>query len=274
MTAPDISLVIATWNQLARLRTCLATLFGNSKKYNCEVIIVDNGGSDGTQEFLSGLAGVSVLRSEVNVGVAAGRNMGIASARGRYLLMLDDDTLLHDGCLDTLAAFMDRHADVWLAGCRQMRLDGALEPSARTFYSLPVILARRTLWGRSTSGQESVRRHLMLDWDHDSSRTVEWVAGAAFCMRSEAIRKIGPFDEGYFFGLEDVDWAYRVWENGGRVAYVHNAVVTHCVQGSSRRVLSRRALNHLASLLRFYIKHRASSPKHLRDLEPSIVKYE
>ncbi|MBI5722976.1 MAG: glycosyltransferase family 2 protein [Planctomycetes bacterium] len=261
MTADcDISVVVITWNQLERLKACLASLAGNAKNCSAEIIVIDNGSSDDTGEWLKSQPGLKVILNGRNRGVAPARNQGIAAATGRFILMLDDDTVVHSGCLDRLVGFMSAHPAVWLAGGRQLRPDGSLEYSARTFYNPLMILARRSFWGRTAAGKRWIAKHLMLDWDHNDDRTVDWVAGACFCMRTEAIKKIGPLDESYFFGFEDVDWSYRVWRAGGKVAYVHDAAVTHFVQGSSRRLFSRKAACHLASMIRFYSRYGFARP--------------
>ena len=94
----------------------------------------------------------------------------------------------------------------------------------------------------------------MLDWNHDSTREVDWVAGGSFVMRNKAIEKIGDFDEKYFYGFEDVDWCYRVKLAGGKVYYLNDAVIIHDLQRASKRLFSRMALNHLISGIRYYIK--------------------
>lgn len=256
----DISVVIITWNQIDKLKACLASLAGNAKNCSAEIIVVDNASADGTGRWLKDQQGIKIISNGCNRGVAPARNQGIAAASGELVLMLDDDTVVHAGCLDRLVVFMSAHPDVWLAGGRQLRADGSLEYSARTFYNPLMILARRSFWGCTAAGKRWIAKHLMLDWDHNDDRSVDWVAGACFCMRVGAIRKIGQLDERYFFGFEDVDWSYRVWKAGGKVAYVHDATVTHFVQGSSRRLFSRKAFCHLASMIRFYARYGFARP--------------
>ncbi|MBN2585753.1 MAG: glycosyltransferase family 2 protein [Candidatus Fermentibacteraceae bacterium] len=251
----DISVVVITWNKLGLLRECIESVRDNARSCSSELIVIDNGSTDGTGEYLGSLKDARILLNARNLGVSRARNQGIGMAGGRYILHLDDDTVMHRGCLDRIVGFMDSNPEVWLSGGKLLNPDGTLQPSARTFYTPRVILARRTPWGRTRGGRKLVARHLMEWWDHDDSRTVDWVCGACFCMRSDAVGRIGTLDENYFFGMEDLDWAFRVWREGGLVAYVHDALVTHVYQRSSRRLFSRKALDHLASLARFHLKH-------------------
>lgn len=251
----DLSIIIITWNQIDLLRQCVASVAGNSHRYNTEIILVDNGSTDDTDKYLEDMPVDRIIRNSRNMGVSKARNQGINASTGRYILHLDDDTVIHEGCIDRLVSFMDRYPGIWLSGGKLLNPDGSLQFSARTFYDLPTILARRSLWGRTQSGRKLIGNHLMQSWNHQDSRTVDWICGACFCMRKEAVDEIGKLDDGYFFGIEDVDWAFRVWSAGGMVAYVHDAVTTHHYQRSSARLFSRKAICHLASLVRFHIKH-------------------
>lgn len=237
------------------LEQCVESVRGNALRSRTELIIIENGSTDGTLDYLDTLQNVRIVRNGKNLGVSKARNQGIGEAQGRYILHLDDDTRIHDGCIDSMVDFMDRHPNVWLAGGKLLNSDGTLQPSTRTFYTPKAILARRTPWGRTRRGKKAESEHLMQWWDHNDSRTVDWIAGACFCMRRKAVDNIGKLDGGYFFGVEDVDWAFRVWQAGGTVAYVHDAVVTHHYQRSSKRLFSRKAMSHLVSLMRFYLKH-------------------
>ncbi|MBD3370595.1 glycosyltransferase [Candidatus Fermentibacteria bacterium] len=256
----DLSVVVITWNQEGFLRTCLESVMGNPVKSNVELVVVDNGSTDGTREYLSTLGGVTTILNDENLGVARARNQGIEAAQGRYVFHLDDDAKVHPGCLDRLRTFMDENEDVGLAGCRVLNPDGTLQPNARRFYTLSAILARRTPLGKTAWGRKVSQRHLMMDWDHQTTRYVDWVCGAAFCMRRSTIDRIGGFYDGYFFGFEDVEWAFRVWKHGQRVAYVYDTVVTHCYQRSSRRLTSKRGIQHLASLFKFWLRNGISRP--------------
>ena len=148
--------------------------------------------------------------------------------------------------------FMDKHQDCWCLGTKQLRPNGNIGHNVRRFYDFPTIIARRTPLRKFMKNK--TRHHLMLDWNHNSTREVDWIAGASFVMRAKAIRKIGDFDEKYFYGFEDVDWCYRVKLSGGKVYYLHDAVIIHDLQRASRKLFSKKTLSHLFSGIRFYIK--------------------
>lgn len=271
MTDIDISVVIVTWNQLALLKECLISVKQNAGECRSEIIVIDNGSGDGTREYLQQQSELCIIYNDRNAGVSRARNQGIEKAKGRYIYMLDDDTIVHNGCLDKFVSFMDAYSDVWLAGGKQVDGQNIVIPTARTFYNPFIILARRSPWGKTRIGKRQIRKHLMQNWNYQDNRTVDWVSGASFCMRASAVEKIGALDSGYFFGFEDLEWAFRVWNHGGKVVYLYDAVITHYVQRSSIKPFSRRAMDHFASMIRFYTRNGFRRPSGLRALSSPLI---
>ena len=251
-----LSIVIITWNQSNKLKRCLDSIFDNDNcKEDIEIIVIDNYSTDNTLLMLKDYTSrIRLIVNKKNRGVAPARNQGIKIAKGDYVMMLDDDTQVKPGCFSKIISFMDSHEDCWCLGTKQIRPNGNTGHNVRTFYDLPTIIARRTLLGRFM--KDKIRHHLMLDWDHNSTKEVDWVAGANFVMRGKAIKSIGAFDEKYFFGFEDVDWCYRIKLAGKQVYYLHDAVIVHDFQRTSRKFFSKKALDHLLSSIRFYTKFR------------------
>ena len=236
----QLSVVIVTWNQRNKLKDCLESIFNNKYQNdyinNVEVIVVDNSSTDSTLTMLENY-----------------NNKIQLIKKGKYIMMLDDDTEVLDDCFIKIINFMNANKDCWCLGTKQLHPDGSLEFNARTFYDFMTILARRTPLGRILKNK--VRKHLMIDWDHESTRIVDWVAGASFVMRRKAIDAFGSFDENYFFGFEDTDWCYQVKKHKKKVYYLHDAKIIHHIQGSSRKLFSKKAFSHLLSAIRFYKKN-------------------
>jgi len=221
-----------------------------------EVIVVDNASTDGTAQFVKDrFPWVELHVSAKNVGFSVGVNFGIQKARGRYFLILNPDTVLREDSIASLYQFMEKTPDAGIAGPKLVFHDGNLQYSCRKFYNWRVLLLRRTFLGKIFRNSRVVSDHLMLDFDHETTKRVDWVLGACLMVRREAVESVGLLDERFFLYFEDVDWCYRMKQNGWGVYYHPQAVVVHDhARESAQAVFNRPFMAHLASLIRFYEK--------------------
>ncbi|HVP57342.1 MAG TPA: glycosyltransferase [bacterium] len=253
---PEVSVIIVSYDTKQFIGTCLRALAARTGDVTCEVIVLDNASRDGSaamieQEF----PWVVLVKNPTNLGYAKAVNKGIRLAKGRYFLVLNPDVEVGDRSVASMVAFMERNRDVGIAGAKLLYPDGTLQMSCRTFYTLPIVLLRRTPVGKLFPDARIVREHLMLDWDHNSEREVDWVLGACMMVRRSAYESVGGMDERFFLYLEDVDWCYRMNKHGWRVAYVPSAVMKHYHRRESARMVpDRKLVSHLLSTFRFYDK--------------------
>lgn len=220
--------------------------------FRIEIIVVNKPSGDGTEELCNENPWLRLVPHET-FGIAEMRNVGIAVSRARYCLMLDADTEVLPGCFDALIGFMDRHPEVAACGGHTTRLDGSIERNVKRFYTLGTIIARRTFVARLWPNNPWNRHHLMMHRDPRKPYYGDWVAGACFCMRREAIRQVGLFDRRYYFGFEDTDWCWRAKRLGWKIAFCPKARIIHKVQRMSAGI-NRMTLAHLQSGLRFWWK--------------------
>ncbi|MFH0777361.1 MAG: glycosyltransferase [Candidatus Eisenbacteria bacterium] len=249
----QVSVIIVNYKTEAFLPACLESLKKSAARFVPGFVLVDNspGGGAG-RVFRELVPGGRLVENEKNVGYARAVNQGIAASDSEYVFIVNPDTLVGEGSLDALVDFMTAHADAGIVGPKLVEPDGSVQLSCRTFYDFKTILLRRTLLGRIFKNSASVRRHLMLDWDHNSVREVDWVIGAAMMVRRSAIRAVGPMDERFFLYFEDVDWCYRMRAGGWRTYYFPQARVVHHYRRQSADVSFGRAKRaHLESWLRF-----------------------
>jgi GT2 family glycosyltransferase len=255
---PDVSVVIVAWQAREHVLACLRSL-AEEVALDHEVIVVDDGSTDGTTEAVrSGFPSARVLAQPGRQGLVAGRNAALPEVRGRLVLMLDADTRVQRGAVETLAAALDADPRIGLVGPRLVYPDGSLQLSCRRYPPLLLPLLRRGPWGRVDPDPPAHRRHLMKDFDHASARPVVWVAGAAQMWRADLPALIGTFDPRISsYGGEDIDWCLRVWRAGLEVHYVPQAEVVHVSQRVTRR--RRLAPESMRALVDYYylqLKHR------------------
>lgn len=246
----SISVVILTCNQRAYTERCLASLKPLLESDDCEVIVVDNGSADGTAEMLeSQYAGsVVVIKSEYNRGVAAGRNLGLRRARGRYLMILDNDTIASAQTVRSLAAYLAANPAVGLVAPRLISPTGTVQTSFKPY---PGIFSKisNVVRGRDRSSHAATCPSAPFE--------PFYVIGAAQMFSAELYARSGGLDENIFFGPEDADFCMAVRSFGKKVVYLPSLTIVHDWQrATSRRLLSKGALTHLRALIYFYKKHR------------------
>jgi GT2 family glycosyltransferase len=223
---PDLSVVIVTHNgremALRTLRSARASLGG----LQAEWIVADSASTDGTPEAIEGEFGdVEVLRVP-NRGFAAGNNIGISWARGRYVLLLNPDVEVLEGSFAELVAALDSRPDVGIASVVQRGTDGELQFSMRRFPSPSRDLGESLFaahWPVFKSMQE-------LDIEAGRYRreiSADWVVGSFLCARAEAVASIGPMDERFFLYSEEIDWCLRAHQAGWDVRHLPLMTVTH-----------------------------------------------
>jgi GT2 family glycosyltransferase len=259
----DLSILLVHYRARQQLRACLAALPAACAGLSYEVVVVDNSAEpDLADEVARDWPAVRVLTSPGNVGFARGVNRGLAEAGGRLLLLLNPDTLPRPGALAELARFLDAHPDVGAVGPRILDPDGGLQLSCRRFPShWTGLFNRYSLLTRLFPDNPWSRSYLMLDFDHASTRDVDWISGACLLTRREVVGRIGPMDEAFFLFNEDVDWCRRMHDAGYQVVYHPAARVVHAI-GASRGVVPARLIwrRHMGMRHYFHKHHRGPWP--------------
>ncbi len=249
---PGYAVVLLTWNSRRHVEACLRSLPGAADR-PVQVIVVDNGSTDGTQEMVRAFApSAELIQNDRNRGVAPARNQGLEAVRAPYGVLLDVDTIVEPGALGQLLDHLDAEPDVALCGSRLVLTDGSTQPSCQRFPTLRDKLVRQLprRMGAGLLGDVELR-----DWNHEGVRDVDYVVGACQAIRMSLLREVGWLDDAIFYGPEDVDLCLRFQLRGYRVSYVGDAVVRHECQRVTRHRFDALAWRHLAGLLHYYRKH-------------------
>ena len=246
--ALDLSVVIVNWNLCRLLLDCLRGLPAAASGLAYDATVVDNASHDGSPEMVSAeFPDVRLIRNSENLGFARANNQGIRLAAGRYILLLNNDTILPPGALTGLVRFMDEHPDSGAAGPRLLRPDGTAQPYAFGGDPTPAYLLRRglvrLLWRRPPH-----------DWATERVQEVDWVSGACLLARGQAVAQVGLLDENIFMYFEDNDWCLRLRQAGWKVYYDPQAEIVHLGGQSLAQNPAARA-SYYRSLAYFYGKH-------------------
>lgn len=232
------------------LERCLLSLSKLYARPDVEIIWVDNGSNDGASQMVATLwPRVRIVGLDRNYGVAYARNRGLEMSRGKYLLLLDDDTESTPEAIDHMVEFMDANTDVGVCACALRDAHGNLQASFKSFPGLGVKIRNvLTSWLKKDNGVVKLP---------DKMIEPEYVIGACQLIRREAFDKVGLLDERIFYGPEDADFCICVRKAGYRVCYLPEvSIMHHWRRISHRNPLSRISRLHIKALLYFYLKHR------------------
>lgn len=247
---PRLSVVIICWNSLANLQGLLASLPAALAGIDHEIILTDNGSTDGTDGYIAVTHPEIVYRRlDRNRGVAYARNRGIEQASGRYIWLLDDDTAVNAEAADALISYMETHPDCGICACALRAPDGALQRSYKPF---PGPLSKlRGLLGLGCADPYAAEISAGCHFEP------EYVIGACQLVRREVFETVGLLDEHIFYGPEDADFCLRTRKAGWHVAYLPAVSIIHKWKRiTSRRPLSAIGRAHIRALFYFYRKHR------------------
>lgn len=212
--------------------------------YDVQVTIADNSeNKDNIKEALLEKFGdkVKYIDCGGNIGFGAGNNIGFKATPARYYFAINRDTIIPENSqvIERVIKFMDTHPKIGCIGPKLLNMDGTLQYSCYRF-DLPSILIKPLKQINFDKKYAWVKKHAnkleMKDFDHNETRPVDWVLGAAMVVRQEVVDKVGWFDDRYFMYLEDADWCRRMWEANWPVYYVHDIVIMHMHARASAQV--------------------------------------
>jgi N-acetylglucosaminyl-diphospho-decaprenol L-rhamnosyltransferase len=242
----SLSIVIVTYNAKAYVAGCLRSLLDTPPAIPHDITIVDNASTDGVMQMVKAdWPAVNIVDMGRNAGFAAANNAGIRASTGTYVLLLNSDTIVRAGAIDTLVATLESTPDVAIAGPRIV--DGGGEPELS--------------FGRMISPVAEVRQKVLgrrADWIARETRReqfVDWVSGACLLVRRADAEAVGLLDDRFFLYTEDVDFCAAVRARGHRVLVTPRAEIVH-LRGQSRATAPQAAsAAYRRSHLAFYEKH-------------------
>jgi GT2 family glycosyltransferase len=253
-----LSIIILNWNDLKVINDCLQSIYATARTTEFEIIVPDNGSTDGSVEFIrEKYPQVQVIENGRNLRFAKANNIGIRASRGEYVLILNPDTLIHEGTLDGIVTFAERHPEVGAFGCRVLYANGSFQPCIRPFPTIwsEWIAALHLGWLGYLS--ERFLPGQYVGWKGHTERTVGWLAGCFILFRGELLKRLGGFDEQFFYYHEDMDLCRRVWQAGYSIVYTPYVSMTHLGGESTSKRLPPVgfALDAQVTRYRYYYKH-------------------
>ncbi len=251
-----LSIVILCWNDLKVIGNCLQSICSGTHSTEYELIIPDNGSTDGSVGFVrENYPHALVIENGKNLGFGAGNNAGIRASRGELVLILNPDTLVHDGALDRWVQFADRHPAAGGFGCRVLNADGSYQISACPFPTP----WRSSLAALSLRGLGHISDAFTSDryvrWAGNTERYIDWQSGCCVMFRSKPLKQVGGFDERFFYHFEEVDLCRRIWNEGYSIIFNPDVTITHLGCQSVNRFPLRFELERFRNRYRYFYKY-------------------
>jgi len=272
----DLSISVVSYNTKGFVKNCLNSIYQYTRGIKFEVILVDNGSTDGSIEmFKREFPQVKLIENGENLGFARANNQAFNRSKGRFFLLLNSDTKVLPHSIERMVEFMDLHSDVGAVGCKQIHPDGSIQPTLtialNMWTNLWLIFLRLFQLRRVVSN--SRQANFMVNYlgrilgrtvssylkhysdDKRMPYEVDWVSGTCLLVRRDTINEVGLLDENFFMYTEDVDWCLRMKRKGWKIYFLPGNKVIHYVRQSSKGEFGNFSPQRFKSIYYFFNKY-------------------
>jgi len=253
----DVSIIIVSYNVRYFLESCLYSVYKALREITGEVIVVDNNSVDGSAQMTGEkFPGVKLICNTENTGFARACNQGIAIASGKYVLLLNPDTLIEETTLSKTIHFIEDHPDAGAVGVKMIDGKGEFLPESKRALPTPVV-AFYKIFGLSRLLPRSkiFNRYYLGNLDENRTHPVEILTGAFMMIRAEVLRKTGGLDEDFFMYGEDIDLCYRILKAGYKNYYFPETTIVHYKGESTKKGSLNYVILFYKAMLIFSKKH-------------------
>lgn len=254
MKKPELSIIILNYNTKKLLVDCLKSLIKVSSEVNFEIIVSDNGSTDGSLEMLNKNKIIKTVFNKKNLGFAAGNNAAKKYAKGEYILFLNSDTRVPKNTLKKSLDFIKKNKKIGVVTCKMKLPNGGLDPDARRSFPTPwVSLTHFTGLDRVFSESRLFSQYWYGFKPTDETHEIEVAQGAFLLTTKKILDEVGWFNEEYFLDGEDIDLSWKICEAGYQIYYYPKAWIWHTKKGTKKdRKKLRFVMTGVDSMLKFY----------------------
>jgi GT2 family glycosyltransferase len=246
-----LSVIIVNWNSKQTTIDCIKSVYNDrlfiEKPQQCEIILTDNNSSDGSAGEISRLyPGVKIISNKENPGYASACNQGMEIAKGRYVLLLGNDTVIKNDALYNNTEFLEVRDDCGAVGCRLVYPDGTLQGNCKKFPKL------KNAFYTYLSLHRFNHDYDMIGFGYDRTIEVDQIATTFLMIKKEVLDKTGYFDRRYKILYNDVDLCRRIWESGYKIFFNHSAEIEHIGSHSTNKADFKIRKIMYGDILRYY----------------------
>ena len=254
----DLSIVIISFNTEKLTRECIESVIKNTKGITYEFIVVDNDSKNGSVAMLKKFP-VRLIANKDNRGFGQANNQGMEISNGRYVLLLNSDTLVGSNVLANMVSWMDKNPKAGIASCGLRFKDGKIQGTGGYFPTLARVFAWMSFLDDIPGIMKLIKpfhpMHGLSPFDKNidffrKEKQMDWVTGAFLLMRKEIYDEVGGFDKAYFMYVEEVDLCFRAKVAGWQVWYLPRWNIIH--YGGASSTAEFPLINEVKSLKTFY----------------------
>jgi GT2 family glycosyltransferase len=221
-----LSIIIVNTNTRDLTVGCIRSIEKEAKDMSMEVLLTDNGSTDGSVEAFQKILKeefwkdkFTLILNDNNAGYAKANNQGVRKAKGKYILLLNNDTVVHKDSLQNLVKFAEETPNAGVIGSKLLNIDGTLQMSCFNFPTIKNAILEYYFGKKGLFDKFAPKGN--------KPSTVDAVVGAAFLMTPKAVKEVGILDERYWAYFEDIDYCRQCWKHGLKVYYLPNSIITH-----------------------------------------------
>lgn len=257
-----VSVIIVNYNTKKITTNCIQSIERYTAKVNCEIILVDNASSDGSQEFFRNFKDITFIESSENLGFGRANNLGVKAAKGEFLFFLNSDTLLVENAIEKILRFFilnEEKLKIGVLGCLLVGNDQKLNGFGNTFPTFNGELAKQ--WRQVPFIKRFIKPDTKRMYNFQKEYfEIDYVIGADMMMRKSLFETMNGFYPGFFMYFEETDLQIRIFESGFKNYIFTKTKIIHLEEASGNAIINysnkKRIITHKSRVL--YLKRNES----------------
>jgi GT2 family glycosyltransferase len=256
-----LSIIIVNYNTYTLTKQTIDSIIKEEHPFQYEILLVDNASSDGSienlQEIFNSIVSEGILQifiNKTNLGFAKANNIGMRIAKGKYILLLNSDTVVKEDCLAKCLSQIEKNTNIGALGCKVVLPDGKLDHACKRGFPTPKA-SLYYLFKLYKKDPIKYGQYDALYLNENEVGEVDCLTGAFMLMRKDVLNNVGLLDEDFFMYGEDIDLCYRIKKGGYKILYYPKAQIIHHKGGSSKKKKTKVIYDFHQAMWIFYKKH-------------------
>lgn len=254
----DLSIIIVNWNTKDLLRDCLDSIYKETKNINFETFVVDNASQDKSAQMVrKNFPQVRLIQNQKNVGFSCANNQAVKLAKGKYILVLNSDTIILERALERAVQIINGRPEIGILAPKTLNKDGSIQKTIRSDPKLLTQLFFPTKIKKIFPHWKALKEYYCDDFDYEKESEIKQAQGSFLLIKRGIIEKIGLFDEKFFIWFEEVDFCLRARKASFKILYSPDLKIIHYGGESFSQINTiKKQVLYSRSLLYYFYKNK------------------